>query len=158
MPCNCMTLAQTNAAASYIRCLRRSLGVPDAPKWDEAAHEALYRVAAQQVEILSESGLTAEQLRATPYGFQPERTANLAIRYGGWVPASDSLWACLGVSKAEADAQLAAGSGGYWTMLASAAAHVQGSEGGSGEKGMPSLLWVLLIAAGVGGLWLVLKD
>jgi len=160
MACNCPTLAQVEAGAAYLRCVRGMLaGVQPAAKWDEAAHAGLYRYVATQATIRSERGQTAEQIRAVPYGSEPARTAEYVMRFGDWEGAGSQFWACLGLSKADADAQRSAGSGPHWGALSAAGSAVRGSEGGSGFKeGMPWWGWVLVALGVVAAGYAITRD
>ena len=160
MGCNCLTLEQASQAQNYVRCLQQSLGVPVMAKWNDAAHAALYAAASRQVAVLSERHEDGPTIAAVPFGAEPSIAAAYAMRYGDWQQPDSQFWTCLGITKADADAQRQAGFGPYWDTLRAAATHISGTEAGPGERmlGVPWWGWLLIAAAVGGAVYVVAKD
>jgi hypothetical protein len=157
MACNCPSLAQAESGAVYIRCVRGALGLVPSVKWDDAAHVALYAVAARQVEVLSERHQAADTIRAVVFGSEPDVTADYVMRLGDWLPAESEFWLCLGITKAESRVQRLAGSGEHWLALAAAGGSVRASEGLTKDGGLPLWGWGLAGAAVIFLVWLALR-
>jgi len=156
MTCLCGTNAGT-----FLSCLRRALGVAPDAKWDAPAHTALYNALSTLINVQSDRSQTAEQIRIVLYGSESEITGIYAGNYPTrYLPASSDFWRCVSITRDEAAAQAASGSGPYYDAMIAVMNHVRGSEEGSGDKstGTPWWLWVLGGVAVGAGVYLAVRD
>lgn len=155
MPCSLCGLD----SPTYIRCLCRSLGVPETPKWSLAAHEALYRALSVQADILSARSEVAYEIRQTPWGKEPETTGayvrNYPVRY---LAPGDPFWNCMGIEKDTAVSQMLAAEGPFYRAAMAAGNNARIDETGLPDKGSGIWPWIIGGAVGIGALYLLLRK
>jgi len=141
--------------------LQRSLGVAPAAKWTQESHVALYDALSRILNVQSTRSQTPDQIRAVPYGSEPDITGTYAGNYPTrYLVASDRFWACIGVTHDEAAVQASRASGPYYEAMVSVMTHVRGTEEGPGDKssGVPWWLWVLGGVAAGAAVYLVVRK
>ncbi len=128
-------VAQLHAVegSSFLNCLMERLGVYSNKRWSPEAHAALYDLACSIVNLRGRQ--SAAQMRVEPFGFNPQRAADVA---GNWptmaLTQDDPFWSCIGISRSEAVASLSARSGSYWDSVVAAGAQIAQAEVGQHRR------------------------
>lgn len=121
------------AGSSFLSCLMDRLGVLANKQWSPEAHSALYGLACSIINLRGRQ--TAAQMRVEPFGFNPQRAAEVAANWPTMaLDEGDAFWSCIGISKSEALASMSSRSGAYWNEVVAAGAKIVAAEVGLHQR------------------------
>ena len=149
----CLSEANIKAGERFIACFRVLLGIGENDgKWDELAHQTLYRALSTVPMTVSAREMTSEDFAAIPWQSEPTKTAQYVVSMISTYAASSEnrFWECLGINRDDAFRQMSAGAGIYYDHLRAGMTQITNAESGRAQtdSGGPSMIvWLALIGA-----------